>query len=120
MKPDYLVLDEPTAGMDAPGIRGLIRMLGDIRAGGVGIVLVTHDLESALAHSDEILVLERGSAAASGNPEEIAEYLACHDVKGLVLPPLARFALGLRKRGVDVSLVGGLDEIARAAGRGTR
>jgi energy-coupling factor transport system ATP-binding protein len=120
MKPDYLVLDEPTAGLDAPGIRGLIRMLGDIRAGGVGIVLVTHDLESAIAHSDEILVLERGAVAAAGRPGEIAEYLARHDVKGLVLPPLARFALGLRKRGIDVALVSGLDELVNATGRGAR
>jgi energy-coupling factor transport system ATP-binding protein len=116
MKPDYLVLDEPTAGLDAEGIRGLSRMLGDIRDKGVAVVQVTHDLESALANSDEIIVLERGSVAVSGNPEEIAEYLARNNVKGLLLPPLSRFALGLRKHGANVGLTSGLREIVRAVG----
>ncbi|MDR3077117.1 MAG: ATP-binding cassette domain-containing protein [Synergistaceae bacterium] len=114
MKPDYLVLDEPTAGLDAEGIRALTRMLNGVKAMGMGVVQVTHDLESALVNSDEILVLERGAVAAAGCPEEIAEYLAEHCVRGLVMPPLARFALGLRKRGISVALTCDLSGIMRA------
>ena len=117
MRPDYLVLDEPTAGLDAEGIRGLVRMLNDVKSCGVSVVQITHDLESALANSDEVLVLERGSVAAVGNPEEVAEYLASHDVKGLVLPPIARFAIGLRERGIDAPLTGGLREVINAVER---
>jgi len=121
MRPDYLVLDEPTAGLDTEGIRGLTRMLNDIKSRGMAIVQVTHDLESALANSDEIIVLERGSVAAAGNPEEVAEYLAGHNVKGLVLPPMARFVLGMRKRGINVPLTDGLRGIMAAleSARGT-
>jgi len=117
MRPDYLVLDEPTAGLDAEGICGLVRMLNDVKSRGVSVVQVTHDLESALANSDEILVLERGSVVAAGNPEEVAEYLAAHNVKGLVLPPIARFAMGLRERGINVRLVSGLGEVMSAIER---
>jgi energy-coupling factor transport system ATP-binding protein len=114
MKPDYLVLDEPAAGLDAAGVRGLERIFSDIRARGLAVVQVTHDLESALNHSDKILVLERGRAVASGTPEEIALFLADNPVRGLLLPPTARFALGLRKRGINVSVTCGVPELVSA------
>jgi energy-coupling factor transport system ATP-binding protein len=117
MKPDYLVLDEPTAGLDAAGVRGLERMLSDIRARGLAVVQVTHDLESALAHSDKILVLEQGRAVASGTPEEIAAFLADNPVRGLLMPPTARFALGLRDRGINVPVTSGVSELVSALER---
>jgi energy-coupling factor transport system ATP-binding protein len=117
MKPDYLVLDEPTAGLDAEGVRGLERILSDVRARGLAVVQVTHDLESALAHSDKIFVLERGRAVASGTPEEIALFLAENPVQGLLMPPLARFALGLRKKGINVPVTSGAPEILSALER---
>ncbi|MDR3279434.1 MAG: energy-coupling factor ABC transporter ATP-binding protein [Synergistaceae bacterium] len=104
MKPDYLVLDEPTAGLDASGVRDLTRILNDIRSGGLAVVQVTHDLKSALEHSDRILVLERGRAVITGAPWEIALYLASNPVQGLILPPLARFAHRMRMRGIDVPI----------------
>jgi energy-coupling factor transport system ATP-binding protein len=114
MKPDYLVLDEPTAGLDAEGVRGLERMLSDILARGLAVVQVTHDLESAFAHSGKILVLERGKAVISGTPEEIAVFMADNPVKGLIMPPLARFALGLRKKGINVPITSGVAELVSA------
>jgi energy-coupling factor transport system ATP-binding protein len=120
MKPDYLVLDEPTAGLDAAGVRGLERILSDIRARGLAVVQVTHDLESALAHSDRILVLERGRAVASGTPEEIAVFLADNPVQGLLMPPTARFAMGLRSRGIDVSVTSGVPELVSALEKAER
>jgi energy-coupling factor transport system ATP-binding protein len=117
MKPDYLVLDEPTAGLDAKGVRGLERILSDIRARGLAVVQVTHDLESALAHSDRILVLERGRSVVSGTPEEIALFLARNPVRGLLMPPTARFALGLRERGINVPVTSGVPELVSALER---
>jgi energy-coupling factor transport system ATP-binding protein len=117
VKPDYLVLDEPTAGLDAEGVRGLERILSDIRERGLAVVQVTHDLESALAHSDKILVLEHGKGVASGTPEEIAGFLADNPVKGLLMPPTARFAMGLRKRGINVPITSGVSDLVSALER---
>jgi energy-coupling factor transport system ATP-binding protein len=117
MKPDYLVLDEPTAGLDAEGILALTKMLREIKSSGMGVVQVTHDLESALENSDEILALESGAAAVFGSPDTVAEYLAARSVKGLVLPACSRFAAGLRARGIDVSLTGGIGGIVAALER---
>lgn len=111
MRPDYLVLDEPTAGLDATGIRELSALLGKIRDSGLGVVQITHDLQSALTESSRILVLERGRRVMSGSPEEIAAYLLDNPVQGLVIPPLVRFCAGLRERGIDVKLTSDLPTI---------
>ncbi|MDR3321507.1 MAG: energy-coupling factor ABC transporter ATP-binding protein [Synergistaceae bacterium] len=114
VRPDYLVLDEPTAGLDARGIRELVQLLEDVRRRGVAIVQVTHDLQSALNHSDRILVLEDGRGIALGSPEETASYLLENPVRGLVIPPLVRFSAGLREMGLSLKLTSGQAKIIEA------
>ena len=110
-RPDYLVLDEPTAGLDATGIRELFGLLNGMRERGMGVVQVTHDLASALAYSSRILVLEEGRSVAYGDPESIASFLLERPVRGLLLPPLVLFCAALRKRGLDLPLTSGVEEI---------
>ncbi|MDR1916378.1 MAG: energy-coupling factor ABC transporter ATP-binding protein [Synergistaceae bacterium] len=114
MKPDYLVLDEPTAGLDATGIKELTQLLGKLRNAGLAVVQVTHDLRSALSLSDKILVLENGSCVVYGSPELVAEYLVDNPVRGLVIPPVVRFVSGLREKGIDIPLNSGLGEIIKS------
>jgi energy-coupling factor transport system ATP-binding protein len=112
MRPDYLVLDEPTAGLDASGIRELSRLMTKLRdEEGLGVVQVTHDLESALGGSDRILVLENGSGVVCGSPEQVAEYLLSNPVEGLVMPPFLRFIAGLRERNIDLPLTSNINAI---------
>ncbi|MDL2263198.1 ATP-binding cassette domain-containing protein [Synergistaceae bacterium OttesenSCG-928-I11] len=111
MCPDYLILDEPTAGLDATGIRELFQLLNEAKRGGMGIVQVTHDLASALSFSDRILVLEEGQSVSYGDPESIAAYLLERPVRGLVLPPLVAFCAALRARGVPLPLTSDIQEI---------
>ena len=114
MKPDYLVLDEPTAGLDAKGLRELVKLLLEIRRDGLAVVQITHDLESALTNSDSILVLERGRRVAYGLSEEIAEYLLHNPVQGLVIPPLVRFIASLRERGINIPLTSDINTLINA------
>ena len=111
MMPDYLVLDEPTAGLDAQGIRELAQLMTEARTKGLGVVQVTHDLESALGSSDRILVLENGSGVICGDPEHVAEYLLINPVEGLVMPPFSRFIAGLRGRDIDLPLTSDVGSI---------
>jgi energy-coupling factor transport system ATP-binding protein len=113
MKPDYLVLDEPTAGLDATGINELVGLLTKLRSEGLAVVQVTHDLQSALDHSDRLLVLENGVSVTDGAPEEVAEYLLRNPVRGLVIPPLVEFAAGLRERGIALDLTSDLRTIIK-------
>ncbi len=102
--PEVLVLDEPTAGLDASGAADLVRLLGDLVRSGTAVVHVTHDLEIALSTSDRILVLEEGKSVVWGTPEEAIRALIRRPVRGLVLPPVLELVLALRDRGIPVPL----------------
>lgn len=66
-----LLLDEPMIGLDPLGQRELREMLRDLRAGGTALMVSTHQLESAEAMSDRVIVMKSGSIVASGTIEEI-------------------------------------------------
>lgn len=118
MQPDYLILDEPTAGLDAVGIKELMTLLNEICAMGLGVVQVTHDLQSALANSDRVFVLEGGRCVVFDAPEAVARVLLEKPVRGLIIPPLVRFAAGLARRGVRLPLTAAVPEILTALERG--
>ncbi|MWC26481.1 ABC transporter ATP-binding protein, partial [Paenibacillus sp. MMS18-CY102] len=64
----WLLLDEPTAGLDMDGTRQLCRALEAHRAAGGGAVIVTHDLEALLPLADAVIVIDNGVASATMTP----------------------------------------------------
>jgi len=102
VRPKYLVLDEPTAGLDSRGKDEFCALLEKLKMSGTGIIHVTHDLELALDFSDKILVLEDGKALLWGSPEIIVEELIEREIEGLVMPPVVELARRLRDVGFDV------------------
>jgi branched-chain amino acid transport system permease protein len=71
LEPDLLLLDEPMAGLSGAERRELARLLRRLRAGGMAIVLVEHDVEAVLALADRVAVLEDGVRIALGSPDAV-------------------------------------------------
>ncbi len=71
--PDLLLLDEPTAGLDAERSGFLWEEMKRRAAAGRAVVVVTHDLAAAERHADRVIVLHRGRLAASGPPSRLAD-----------------------------------------------
>lgn len=69
--PRYLLLDEPTAGLDAPGRAVLLGLIRSMKTDGVGVLLVTHRMEEAAAVADRLLVLHRGRIVLDGPPRAV-------------------------------------------------
>jgi len=69
--PGALLLDEPTRGLDYLAKRELIALLKEWRAGGMAIVLVTHDVELAAALADRVVLMSQGEVIADGAPAEV-------------------------------------------------
>jgi zinc transport system ATP-binding protein len=70
--PDLLLLDEPVSGMDIRGRDAFYGLLEDLRCRlDLSILLVSHDMEAAVAHADRLILLER-TVLADGTPEEVA------------------------------------------------
>ena len=92
-RPELLVLDEPTAGMD-PAAKAVVRsILEDLRAAGRTILLTTHELADGERLADRVVVIDRGRVIAAGTPAEL--------VAGSV--PVLRFRLaGGRGDGVAI------------------
>lgn len=97
--PEYIVLDEPTAGLDSKAASDLINMLRNFAAEKMGIVHITHDIELALSISSKILVLEEGRAVSWASPYETAEMLCTKKIKGLIMPDLLALSAMLRDAG---------------------
>jgi len=66
--PRLLVLDEPTAGLDANARRSLSSLVAGLREAGRAVILSTHDLEEAERLCDRIAIIDRGRIVASGSP----------------------------------------------------
>ena len=98
-RPSYIVLDEPSAGLDASGLDELTEILAARKKAGVGIVHITHDLDLALEISDKLLILDEGEAKFFGTAAEAAEQLCEQSFSGLELPPVLNLSYELRKLG---------------------
>jgi iron complex transport system ATP-binding protein len=77
-EPELLLLDEPTANLDADAQAQILTLLRALAAAGVGILVVLHDLTFAAAYADRMVLLHRGEVVASGTPAEVvtAEHVA--------------------------------------------
>ncbi|WP_374651745.1 energy-coupling factor ABC transporter ATP-binding protein [Dongia sp.] len=71
MEPRYLLLDEPSAGLDPDGVGQLMSALGNVSQAGTAIVMATHDMDAAYAWADRILIFGEGRIAAAGDPEAV-------------------------------------------------
>ena len=102
-RPRWILADEPLANLDLAHAATLIARLREQAAGGAGVVLVLHDLASAMNHADRVLVLDRGMLAADGAPatalsEDVihrvwgveARWLGLHGAQALAVDPRSR------------------------------
>lgn len=103
MKPDCIVLDEPTAMLDPKGRKEVMDTIHELnKTEGITIVLITHFMEEAVT-ADHILVIDKGVLNMEGTPREIFSQADKVTEIGLDVPVPADLARRLRKKGMAVS-----------------
>ena len=103
MKPDCIVLEEPTAMLDPKGRKEVMDTIHELnKTEGITIVLITHFMEEAVT-ADHILVIDRGVLKMEGTPREIFSQADKVTEIGLDVPVPADLARRLRKKGMAVS-----------------
>ncbi len=101
MRPDYLVLDEPAAGLDPAGKEEILSGISAYRSGNGGsVLLISHSMEDIAKYSDLILVLKEGKIYSFGTVEEIFSDIASLSNSSLDLPQITKLFHELKKRGV--------------------
>lgn len=86
LSPRAVVLDEPTAGLDAPARAALHRLVRDIACKGLPVLVVSHDLEEWLAIADQVILLADGTIAWKGTPGALASDIDAFARAGLEPP----------------------------------
>lgn len=94
----YLLLDEPTAGLDAHSRGAVLSAIAAERAR-AGIVVVTHDPEELLPLADRVYALDGGRTAFAGSVEDLTASPGSYLAAGLRLPEVVRAQLLARERG---------------------
>lgn len=103
MRPKYLVLDEPMAGLDPSGRREVMNTIGKLRAElGCAVIMVSHSMEDIAKASDRIVVLNDGEIHAVGTPNEIFSRSDELIKMGLDAPQTARLVGIFRDKGFKI------------------
>ena len=110
MKPELLVLDEPTAGLDPKGREEILTMIDSLRSD-----------EDVAQYADRIMVIEKGKKLFDGTPHEVFSHIKELDEIGLAAPEMSYVMRDLKKAGIDVNtniltVSEARDEILRALG----
>ena len=92
MKSKILILDEPTSGQDGKETRELLELLETLRATGLTIILVTHDMEIMASHCTRAIIVGYGTKAFDGKPEELFTKRDDLFDLGLTKPPCVELA----------------------------
>ncbi len=101
MRPKYLVLDEPMAGLDPRGRREILALIESLRRDfGTGIVMVSHSMDDVAMYADRIAVLDQGSLFLVDSPETVFSHSAELLEMGLNLPQATQLVRALRARGI--------------------
>jgi biotin transport system ATP-binding protein len=85
VEPQLLILDEPFANLDFPGVSSVLNRIVAVASAGTGVLLITHEVEKVLAHAERLIVFEEGSVAADDHPSTLLPKLGTW---GLRKPPL--------------------------------
>ena len=103
MRPDYLILDEPTAGLDPKGrdeILGHIRKLHDET--GIAVILVSHSMEDVARYVDRIMVMNQGQLIYDDKPRNVFAHYKELERVGLAAPDVTYIMNERRGAGLDV------------------
>jgi len=102
MKPDCIVLDEPTAMLDPNGRKEVIRTIRELnQKEGVTVLLITHYMEEVI-HADRVIVMDGGHIVMQGTPREVFSQVEELKKYRLDVPQVTELAYELKKSGVNL------------------
>lgn len=103
MRPNVLVLDEPTAGLDPKGRDDILSQVEHLHKNtNMTVILVSHSMEDIARYVDRIIVMNQGEKMFDGKPKEVFSHYRELEKVGLAAPRVTYIMHALKARGMDV------------------
>lgn len=102
LKPEILVLDEPTAGLDPQGSKEMLSLFKEFNKNGTTIILVTHDMNIVFEYADDVIVMNEGRIVKHCSPKELL--LENVEQYSLDTPLISKFIQTLEANGMKINL----------------
>ena len=102
MKPEILILDEPTAGLDPRGRDEILDQIAKLHKNGLTVILVSHSMEDVAKYADRIIALNSGKVAFDGTPKEVFRHYKELERMGLSAPQITYVMQEMKELGLNV------------------
>ena len=102
MKPEIMVLDEPTAGLDPQGVTNLVKLLKELNDEGITIVISTHEVDLFPDYANRVFVLVGGELIAEGTPKDIFSQPDILESANLKIPIVTELFQQIEAEGFDM------------------
>ena len=102
MKPEIMVLDEPTAGLDPQGVTNLVKLLKELNDEGITIVISTHEVDLVPDYANRVFVLVGGELIAEGTPKDIFSQPDILESANLKIPIVTELFQQIEAEGFDM------------------
>ncbi len=103
MKPELMILDEPTAGLDPDGVEKVLNILNQLNEEGMTLIISSHDIDMISKYADKIFVLYNGEIIESGNKNKIFSDMELLKKAHLRTPITTEILYNLKESGLNVN-----------------
>jgi energy-coupling factor transport system ATP-binding protein len=115
MKPEVLILDEPTAGLDPKGRDEILEQIAKLhKESNITIILVSHSMEDIAKYADRLIVMNKGSVVFNDTPHGVFAHYKELEQIGLAAPQVTYVMNGLKEMGMQVNTAATTVEEAKA------
>ena len=103
MKPELMILDEPTAGLDPDGVEKVLNIMKQLNEEGMTLIISSHDIDMISKYADKIFVLYNGEIIESGNKNKIFSDMELLKKAHLRTPITTEILYNLKESGLNVN-----------------
>lgn len=103
MKPELMILDEPTAGLDPDGVEKVMNIMNQLNEEGMTLIISSHDIDMISKYADKIFVLYNGEIIESGNKNKIFSDMELLKKAHLRTPITTEILYNLKESGLNVN-----------------
>jgi len=104
LRPDILVIDEPTSQLDPEGTESVFKIIYEMKKAQKTIILVEHKIDMIAEYADEVFVMKKGSVIRSGSVQDVLSDISLIE-NGVQLPQIALLGIELLNRGMQLPYI---------------